>query len=93
MSFLSKLLKRKSYDDLPDLKELTKPLPQIPEISKTPQKIEEPTGQNMQMDIVRAKIDLILAELDNLKAQNQITNDRLRNLEKMLSESGRIKYY
>jgi uncharacterized coiled-coil protein SlyX len=42
---------------------------------------------------VRAKLDLLLTEMDSLKTQNQMINERLKTIEKMLTETRGIRYY
>jgi len=48
---------------------------------------------NMQMEILKTKIDLVLTELESIKTQNRLTNEKLRTLEKTLSEMKGIRYY
>ncbi|MBS3052767.1 MAG: hypothetical protein J4428_05350 [Candidatus Aenigmarchaeota archaeon] len=50
-------------------------------------------NKKADMDRVRAKLDLILTELDSLKILNQTLNERLRNIENKISENkDRIRY-
>ena len=47
----------------------------------------------IRMDNVKTKLDMVLTDLDNLKTQNQMTNERLKNIEKILADMKGIKYY
>ena len=92
MSIFSRIKERFSrnkYNEMPDLDELTKPLPD--------RSAEAGDIQNQQekshLENVKAKLDLVLTELDNLKIQNQTMNERLKNIEKTLVDMKGIKYY
>jgi len=93
MSIFSKIrdkFRRKKHNDLSDLDELTKKLPPIPE-GQTAQDIR--MQEKIHLDNIKAKLDLILTDLDNLKTQNQMINERLKNMEKTIAETKGIKYY
>ena len=42
---------------------------------------------------LRDKLEVIAAQIDSLKAQNQMIIERLKNLEKMIAEMRGIRYY
>jgi len=50
-------------------------------------------GERAEMTNVRAKLDLLLTELDSIKTQNQMINERLKAIEKALAEIRGIRYY
>ena len=97
MSIFGKIknkFRRKKYKDLPDLDKLTKNLPPIPEniqATKSPELQEQ--EQMIRMDNVKSRLDLVLTELDNLKIQNKLMTERLKNIEKTLADMRGIKYY
>ena len=84
-------LGRKKYDELSDIEDLKKSLPPIPE--PTQQKPEVDLNQKVQIDSLKSKLDLILTDIDNLKTQNQIIMERLKNIEKTLADMKGIRYY
>jgi len=49
--------------------------------------------ERAEMTNVRAKLDLLLTELDSIKTQNQMINERLKAIEKALAEIRGIRYY
>jgi len=49
--------------------------------------------KQVEMSNIRAKIDLILTEMNSIKTQNQTINERLRMIEKALAEMRGIRYY
>ena len=52
-----------------------------------------PETKRAEMSNIRAKIDLLLTEMDSIKTQNQTINERLRSIEKALAELRGIRYY
>lgn len=52
-----------------------------------------PETKQAEMSNIRAKIDLLLTEMDSIKTQNQTINERLRSIEKALAEMRGIRYY
>jgi len=96
MSIFKKIrakFRKKKYDDLSNLGDISEKLPPVPE-GQQPMSQELQEQQNkIRMDNVKAKLDLILTDLDNLKTQNQMTNERLKNIEKILADMKGIKYY
>jgi len=52
-----------------------------------------PETKQAEMSNIRAKIDLLLTEMDSIKTQNQTINERLRSIEKALAELRGIRYY
>jgi len=86
-------LKRRKYDDLGDFEKVD-----IQNLSKNLENQEQEVKQDsltqkIQLDNVKSKLDLILTDLDNLKTQNQMMNERLKNIEKTLADMKGIRYY
>ena len=52
-----------------------------------------PETNRVEMSNIRAKIDLLLTEMDSIKTQNHMINERLRSIEKALAELRGIRYY
>ena len=52
-----------------------------------------PETKQAEMSNIRAKIDLLLTEMDSIKTQNQTISERLRSIEKTLAEMRGIRYY
>jgi len=52
-----------------------------------------PGTKQAEMSNIRAKIDLLLTNMDSIKTQNQTINERLRSIEKALAELRGIRYY
>jgi hypothetical protein len=52
-----------------------------------------PDTKQAEMSNIRAKIDLLLTEMDSIKTQNQTINERLRSIEKSIAEMRGIRYY
>ena len=52
-----------------------------------------PETKQAEMSNIRAKIDLLLTEINSIKTQNQSINERLRMIEKSLAELRGIRYY
>ena len=95
MSIFSKIKNRrrkKKHSDFSDLNNISEKLPPIPEKKTSPTELQEQQDK-IRMDNVKTKLDLILTDLDNLKTQNQMTNERLKNIEKTLVDMKGIKYY
>lgn len=46
-----------------------------------------------EMSNLKAKIDLLLTEINSVKIQNQTISERLRSIEKQLAEMRGIRYY
>lgn len=45
-----------------------------------------PTVEATTMENVKAKMDLILTQLDSLRVQNETLNERIKNIEKAVAE-------
>lgn len=60
------------------------PLPPV-EPPKPPTTAEATTMEN-----VKAKMDLILTQIDSLRVQNETLNERIKNIEKAVAEILRI---
>jgi hypothetical protein len=52
-----------------------------------------PETKRAEMSNIKAKIDLLLTNMDSIKTQNQTINERLRSIEKALAELRGIRYY
>ena len=75
-----------------ELSTLREPLPSrepFPPIEPVPRSSEE----RAEITNVRAKLDLLLTEMDSIKTQNQMINERLKAIEKVLGEMRGIRYY
>lgn len=77
--------RKKPVEELP-------PLEEIPELKKEVVSTSQ-EQQKVELSNVRAKLDLVLTELDNIKIQNQMMNERLKAMEKTLAEMRGIRYY
>ena len=55
--------------------------------------VPRPTEERVEISNVRAKLDLLLTEMDSIKTQNQMINERLKTIEKILGEMRGIRYY
>jgi len=69
------------------------PMPQREQLSPIEQIPRLPEENKVDMGNVRAKLDLLLTEMDSLKTQNQMINERLKAIEKLLAEMRGIRYY
>jgi len=78
--------RKKPKEELPPLEELPKESGEKP-VEKSPE------AQRMEFSDVKAKLDLVLTQLDNIKTQNQMMNERLKAMEKTLTEMRGIRYY
>jgi len=45
-----------------------------------------PTAEATTMENVKAKMDLILTQIDSLRVQNETLNERIKNIEKVVAE-------
>ncbi|MCX6821268.1 MAG: hypothetical protein NTW30_00670 [Candidatus Aenigmarchaeota archaeon] len=52
-----------------------------------------PEENKVDISNVRAKLDLLLTEMDSLKTQNQMISERLKAIEKILADMRGIRYY
>jgi hypothetical protein len=74
-----------------ELATLREPLPPREPLAPTePYRTPE---ERAEITNVRAKLDLLLTELDSIKTQNQMINERLKAIEKSLGEIRGIRYY
>lgn len=87
MSIFSRIkgiFRRKEKPEIPSEEigvEMIKPGPEVARIQK------------ITMDNLNARLDLIMTELDSIKTQNRTINERLKAMEKILTEMRGIKYY
>lgn len=86
----------------PLLEEPLEPLPPLrPErdalesLRETPLESTPKYSEKETADIsnIKAKMDLLLTEIDSIKIQNRTIDERLRNIEKLMAEARGIKYY
>lgn len=49
--------------------------------------------EKIDMSNVRAKLDLLITQMDGLRSQNQIISERLNNIERTLAEMRGIRRY
>ncbi len=68
-------------------------IPQREQLSPMASISRLPEENRIDIDNVRAKLDLILTEMDSLKTQNQMINERLKAIEKVLADMRGIRYY
>ena len=71
-------------------KDALEPLREPPSAEPTTKYSEKETADISNM---RAKMDLLLTEIDSIKIQNRTIDERLRNIEKLLAEMKGIRYY
>jgi len=79
MNIFRKIFRKKKYNDLSDLDNLSEKLPPIPgesQMAKAPEL--QAQGQKIHLDNVKVKLDLILTDLDNVKTQNKLMTERLK---------------
>ena len=71
------------------------PRPLAPELLARPRFGPElmPETKQAEMTNIKAKIDLLLTEINSIKTQNQTINERLRSIERTLAEMRGIRYY
>jgi len=96
MSIFKKIkgkFRKKKYSDLSDLDNISEKLPPISEEQQVVSTEFQEQQSKIRMDNVKTKLDMVLTDLDNLKTQNQMTNERLKNIEKILADMKGIKYY
>jgi len=95
MSIFGKIkrkLRRKKYDDISDLGKISEKLPAAPSGQQATSELQE-EQEKIRIDNLKSKLDLVLIDLDNIKTQNQMMNERLKNIEKNLVDMKGIKYY
>lgn len=74
-------------------KEKLEEIPKAPLQTETRITETQKQTEKITMDNIKARVDLVLAELDSIKTQNQTINERLKAIEKTLVEMRGIKYY
>ena len=77
-------------EDLKPMDELKPPIEPTLVPPKQPLKEEKPS---LQDDTLKAKLDLILTKIGNLKEQNENIMERLKKLERIVAEMRGIRYY
>jgi len=65
------------------------PLEPLPRYSETKYSEKE----NVEMSNLKAKLDLLLTQIDSIKIQNKNIEERLKGIEKSLAEMRGIRYY
>ncbi len=90
LTFPLRIFSRKK-DAPPEMPQI--PLPPVEDISKLEMTQLSDDNKKADMDRIRAKLDLVLTELDSLKILNQTVNERLRNIEsKLIENKDKIRY-
>jgi len=54
---------------------------------------ETGVGKEMEMSNLKAKLDLLLTQIENISLQNRTIDERLKAIEKTLAEMRGIRYY
>ncbi|MCD6226560.1 MAG: hypothetical protein J7J93_02070 [Candidatus Aenigmarchaeota archaeon] len=98
MGFFDRFKRKKKTDDLfSDLEKLDieKTPKESKEIKQSQTKTSSQTqlSQNSDFENIKAKLDLLLTEIDSLKTQNQNINEKLKSIEKTLADMKGIRYY
>lgn len=83
MGLLDKIFKKKNKDVLNEPVDIEPKIPQSTFLPPEPQQVD---SNKAIMDTVKVKLDLVLTEIDNLKTQNQMINERLKLIERKLDE-------
>ncbi len=95
MGFLDRFRRKKKDDlvsDIEKIKEKEVSAPTEKPVEQAP--VPKPQlAQVSEFENIRAKIDLVLTEIDSLKAQNHTMNERLKSIEKSLADMKGIRYY
>ena len=52
-----------------------------------------PDAERIDTSNLKAKLDLLLTEMDSIKMQNRMIDERLKKIEKALTETRGIRYY
>jgi len=99
-SIKDKIIRKKEVEPVPEepLEPLTPLRPEreaLEPIRETPLEPTEKYSEKETAEItnIRAKIDLLLTEIDSIKIQNRTIDERLRNIEKLMAEMKGIRYY
>jgi len=74
MGILDRFKKKEPLPDVGSLPSLPPALPEAPTLEKT------------TMENVKAKIDLVATQLDSLRTQYETLNERIKNIEKVVTE-------
>lgn len=61
-------------------KKKEEPLPVPPEIKR------EVTPESARIENVKARMDLILTQIDSLRVQNETLSERVKNIERLVTE-------
>lgn len=93
MGLLDRFKRKKKDDDLfSKLEKIEKKEGTKKEVS-APATPTHPQTSSSDISNLRAKLDLVLTEIDSIKTQNQTINERLKAIEKALIDMKGIKYY
>jgi len=99
-SIKDKIIRKKEVEPPPEepLEPLTLLRPEREALEPIRESPLEPTAkypekETAEITNIRAKIDLLLTEIDSIKIQNRTIDERLRNIEKNLAEMRGIRYY
>jgi len=69
------------------------PLPPPPRLEPLAPPRFAPEAERIDTSNLKAKIDLLLTEMDSIKTQNKMIDERLKAIEKTLTEMRGIRYY
>ena len=72
LGFLKRIFRRREKEE---------PIPELSAIEERPISLEPATLENL-----KAKMDLILTQLDSVRVQNETLNERIKTLERILLE-------
>ncbi|HDJ96469.1 MAG TPA: hypothetical protein ENG45_00150 [Candidatus Aenigmarchaeota archaeon] len=75
-----------------ETKELEEKSAEVP-LPTTPPLPPLPKRESLDTQSLKAKIDLLITQVENLKVQSENINERLKMVEKLLEEMRRIRYY
>ncbi|MCX8178623.1 MAG: hypothetical protein N3D75_02210 [Candidatus Aenigmarchaeota archaeon] len=72
---------------------LKKPVKEpLPEPLPMPEPVKSEPVQESKDDYAKLKFDLMLSEIENVKAQMQMINERLKMIEKKIDQRTTIRY-
>jgi len=67
------------------------PPPSLEPLSPPSQRM--PEREDIDVSNIKAKLDLLLTQMESVKIQNKNVEERLKSIEKMLAEMRGIRYY
>ena len=82
-----------SREPLPPRPPMEPLAPRRPTFEPLPPPRLTPDAERIDTGNLKAKIDLLLTEMDSIKTQNKMIDERLKKIEKTLTEMRGIRYY